>query len=151
MGDYTPKDIKEKYAEVFQAAILASRLIQSEFYVEVSEDEVGYITIHFGAALERINYQEKKKARVAIVCSSGVGTTNLLEVRLNNFLLSSTKSKTNNHSGGNKISKSEVLKNLFSDGILMFEVFEHPSPLEEERTLIESYVKEFGEKPPLNG
>ena len=82
-----------------------------------------------------------------------IGCTNKqnLEVRLNNFLLSSTKSKTNNHSGGNKISKSEVLKNLFSDGILMFEVFEHPSPLEEERTLIESYVKEFGEKPPLNG
>jgi len=78
------EDIKEKYAEVFQASKLAARLIQSEFYVEVSEDEVGYITIHFGAALERINYQEKKKARVAIVCSSGVGTTNLLEVRLNN-------------------------------------------------------------------
>ncbi len=77
-------DIKEKYTEVFQASKLAARLIQSEFYVEVSEDEVGYITIHFGAALERINYQEKKKAKVAIVCSSGVGTTNLLEVRLNN-------------------------------------------------------------------
>ncbi|RAK06944.1 transcriptional antiterminator [Halanaerobium saccharolyticum] len=78
------EDIKEKYEEVFQASKLAARLIQSEFYVEVSEDEIGYITIHFGAALERINYQEKKKARVAIVCSSGVGTTNLLEVRLNN-------------------------------------------------------------------
>ena len=78
------EDIKEKYAEVFQASKLAARLIQSEFYVEVSEDEVGYITIHFGAALERVNYQKKKKARVAIVCSSGVGTTNLLEVRLNN-------------------------------------------------------------------
>lgn len=77
-------DIKDKYAEVFQASKLAARLIQSEFYVEVSEDEVGYITIHFGAALERTNYQEKKKAKVAIVCSSGVGTTNLLEVRLNN-------------------------------------------------------------------
>ncbi|MEC9490111.1 MAG: transcription antiterminator, partial [Halanaerobiales bacterium] len=77
-------DIKEKYADVFQASKLAARLIQSEFYVEVSEDEIGYLTIHFGAALERINYQEKKKARVAIVCSSGVGTTNLLEVRLNN-------------------------------------------------------------------
>jgi len=78
------EDIKEKYKEVFQASRLAARLIQSEFYVEISEDEVGYLTIHFGAALERINYQEKKKAKVAIVCSSGVGTTNLLEVRLKN-------------------------------------------------------------------
>lgn len=78
------EDIKEKYAEVFQASRLAARLIQSEFYVEISEDEVGYLTIHFGAALERINFQKKKKAKVAIVCSSGVGTTNLLEVRLKN-------------------------------------------------------------------
>ena len=78
------EDIKEKYAEVFQASKLAARLIQSEFYVEISEDEIGYLTIHFGAALERINFQEKKKAKVAIVCSSGVGTTNLLEVRLKN-------------------------------------------------------------------
>ena len=74
-----------------------------------------------------------------------------LEVRLNNFLLSSTKLKTNNHSGGDKISKSDVLKNLLSCGILMFEVFIHNYPLKEEKTLIESYVKEFGEKPPLNG
>jgi len=78
------EDIKKKYEDVFKAAELAARLIQSEFYVEISEDEIGYITIHFGAALERINYQEKKKAKVAIVCSSGVGTTNLLEVRLEN-------------------------------------------------------------------
>ncbi|MGP3778773.1 BglG family transcription antiterminator [Halanaerobium saccharolyticum] len=78
------EDIKEKYSEVFEASKLAARLIQSEFYVEVSEDEVGYLTIHFGAALERINFQQKKKAKVAIVCSSGVGTTNLLEVRLKN-------------------------------------------------------------------
>lgn len=78
------EDIKQKYGEVFKAAKLAARLIQSEFYVEMSEDEIGYITIHFGAALERINYKQKKKAKVAIVCSSGVGTTNLLEVRLEN-------------------------------------------------------------------
>ncbi len=78
------EDIKEKYSEVFEASKLAARLIQSEFYVEISEDEVGYLTIHFGAALEKINFQKKKKARVAIVCSSGVGTTNLLEIRLKN-------------------------------------------------------------------
>lgn len=78
------EDIKEKYYQVFKAAELAARLIQSEFYVEISEAEIGYITIHFGAALERINFQNKKKARVALVCSSGVGTTNLLEVRLKN-------------------------------------------------------------------
>lgn len=78
------EDIKEKYGESFKAAKLAARIIQSEYYVEISEDEIGYLSIHFGAALERINYQQKQKARVAVVCSSGVGTTNLLEVRLKN-------------------------------------------------------------------
>jgi hypothetical protein len=74
-----------------------------------------------------------------------------LEDRLKNFLLSSSKLKTNNHSGGNKIFKSEVLKDFLSKGTLMFEVFVNNSPLEEERKSIMSYVNDFGEKPPLNG
>lgn len=77
-------DIKSKYAEIFNATSQAARLIQNEYYIEISEEEIAYLTIHFGAALERLNFPLKKSAKVVIVCSSGVGTTNLLEVRLKN-------------------------------------------------------------------
>jgi len=77
-------DIKERYGEIFTATSQAARIIQNEYYIEISEEEIAYLTIHFGAALERLNYPLKRTAEVIIVCSSGVGTTNLLEVRLKN-------------------------------------------------------------------
>ncbi len=77
-------DIKERYGDIFTATSQAARIIQNEYYIEISEEEIAYLTIHFGAALERLNYPLKRTAEVIIVCSSGVGTTNLLEVRLNN-------------------------------------------------------------------
>ena len=57
------EDIKEKYAEVFQASKLAARLIQSEFYVEISEDEIGYLTIHFGALWRELIFKKRKKQK----------------------------------------------------------------------------------------
>ena len=77
-------DIKSRYGDIFTAVEKAARMIQNEYYVEISEEEIAYLTIHFGAALERLNYPLKRTAEVVVVCSSGVGTTNLLEVRLKN-------------------------------------------------------------------
>ncbi|WP_177181371.1 BglG family transcription antiterminator [Halanaerobium salsuginis] len=77
-------DIKNKYKAVFAAAQLAVKLIQNELYVEISEDETAYLALHFGAALERLGYHKQRQVKVILVCSSGVGTTNLLEVRLKN-------------------------------------------------------------------
>ena len=94
--------------------------------------------------------------RILKVDSSGlvyIGCTKKqnFEKRLNNFILSSEKVKTNNHSGGNKISINDNLKKLISSGKLMFEIIEFDNPLEEERKMIDQYFDEFGEKPPLNG
>lgn len=75
-------EIKKNYQDIFRAATLAARLIQSEVNMEISEDEIGYITLHFGAALERKNYNARRKVRVIVVCASGIGTANLLSVRL---------------------------------------------------------------------
>lgn len=42
----------------------------------VAEDEIGYLTIHFQAALER----QIAHKRILVVCSSGVGTSHLLKI-----------------------------------------------------------------------
>ena len=73
------------------------------------------------------------------------------EKRLNDFILSMKNQKTINHPGGNKIFKNKSLKDFFSDGKIMFEVFECFNPLDEEFNLIINYISEYGEKPPLNG
>ncbi|MCV5526761.1 hypothetical protein OFN18_32365, partial [Escherichia coli] len=44
----------------------------------VSEDEVGYLTVHFQAAMER----QIARKRVLLVCATGIGTSHLLKSRI---------------------------------------------------------------------
>ncbi|MFZ5968105.1 MAG: BglG family transcription antiterminator [Bacillota bacterium] len=76
------EDIKENYPSVFGAAWATSVLFEKHFGVKVSEEEVGYLAIHIGASLERA----KGNVRVVVVCSSGIGTAQLVAVRLEKAL-----------------------------------------------------------------
>ena len=76
-------DVKSKYEEIFEATKRATKILESKLQKEISSDEIGYITLHFGAALERNeSVQSNRKLRAVLVCSSGVGTTNLLASKL---------------------------------------------------------------------
>ncbi|AGB40453.1 transcriptional antiterminator [Halobacteroides halobius DSM 5150] len=70
--------IKEDYPSVFGAAWASSIIFEKHLGIKVNEEEVGYIALHLGAALERIN----KKIKAVIVCSSGIGTSQLIASRL---------------------------------------------------------------------
>lgn len=54
--------------------------------IHFSEDEIGYLTIHLGAAAERKRMRLTKKLSVLLVCGNGVGTANLLAMTLTNHL-----------------------------------------------------------------
>lgn len=71
-------DIKRNYPSVFGATWATSVLFEKYFGVKVNEEEIGYLAIHIGAALER----QKGKTRGVMVCSSGIGTAQLAAVRL---------------------------------------------------------------------
>lgn len=53
--------------------------------MEVVEDEIAYIALHIGVALERMKLNKKKIKKVLIVCASGVGSAKLLSYRLQNL------------------------------------------------------------------
>ncbi|RKD34209.1 BglG family transcription antiterminator [Thermohalobacter berrensis] len=72
------EDIKTNYPSVFGAAWATSALIEKYYGVKVTEEEIGYIAIHVGAALERLN----NNTRAVIVCGSGIGTAQLVAIRL---------------------------------------------------------------------
>jgi len=75
-------DIKKKYPAAFQAAIIASKCIEEYLQMEVIEDEIAYIALHIGVALERMKLKKKQIKRVLIVCASGVGSAKLLSYRV---------------------------------------------------------------------
>lgn len=73
--------IKANYPSAFDAAKIASKVIEEELGIKFNEDELGYIAIHLGAAIERdkLNY---KIARTLLVCTTGLGSSKLLKYKL---------------------------------------------------------------------
>lgn len=75
------EDIKKNYPLAFEAAILAGLVIEKETETKIDENEIGYLALHIGAAIER----RKLKAapnRCLIVCASGLGTAQLIYYKL---------------------------------------------------------------------
>ena len=82
------EDIKEEYAEIFEACRRAAQVITEETGYEVNEEEVGFLAMHFGAAQERVkeNKQYTRKVNIGIVCASGFGVARLMMTRLKDKL-----------------------------------------------------------------
>jgi len=76
--------IEEMYPEIFKMSMIASELITKQFSVVIPREEVGYVAMHFGAAIERyVKLQNiEKRIKTGVVCSSGIGTSSLLYSRL---------------------------------------------------------------------
>ncbi|MFD1067634.1 BglG family transcription antiterminator [Oceanobacillus locisalsi] len=77
------EEIKKNYPLAFEAAISAGMTIGQEMGAEIDENEVGYIALHIGAAIERKKLMSGAK-RCLIVCASGFGTAQLIYYKLKN-------------------------------------------------------------------
>lgn len=71
--------IKKDYAQLFATVRQGvNEVIPS---IVVPDEEVGYIVMHFGASIERVK-QFPRKIRAVLVCTSGIGSSKLLAVRI---------------------------------------------------------------------
>lgn len=75
--------IKNNYPLAFEMTLTAvTRVFVKEPWV-LNEDDVGYVSLHIGAAIERCFAKGLEKKNVMLVCGSGQATTRMLEARLN--------------------------------------------------------------------
>lgn len=70
-------EIKDRYPMLYAVARHACRFMSWHFGRELPDEEIGYLAIHLGAAVERGRSQDKT-IRALLVCGSGVGTAQLL-------------------------------------------------------------------------
>lgn len=70
--------IKEEYTNIFGVAWACNSIFENKFGVTINEDEVGYLVLHLALSVERI----KSKIKTIIVCSSGIGTSQLVASKL---------------------------------------------------------------------
>ena len=75
-------EIKTKYSEIFNATKHAMMILETTYNCEVSDHEISYISMHFGAAFERRKRLFNSQIKAVVVCPSGVGTSSFLISKL---------------------------------------------------------------------
>lgn len=78
--------IRQQYHDLFRIAAQAANRITEDTGIHLSEDEIGYLTIHLGAAVERHKAHHDKELTVLLVCGNGIGLANLLEMTLKHHM-----------------------------------------------------------------
>lgn len=71
--------IKKEYSLLF--SIVRSGVQKIYTALQIPDEEIGYIVMHFGASLERLK-PFPRKIRAVLVCTSGIGSSKLLAVKI---------------------------------------------------------------------
>lgn len=80
------KRVKEEYKELYKLVSETLKPLSELFDQEIPEDEVAYLTLHFGAILfNSKEYVIPQKRTALIVCSSGIGSSAILYTELKNL------------------------------------------------------------------
>lgn len=78
--------IKNDYPLAFQMGVIAGKLVEQYDNIKINENEIGYIALHFGAALSRNGIKENIQAKnIIIVCASGLGISMLLKAKIEEY------------------------------------------------------------------
>lgn len=76
------KQIKEQYSAMFGLATFLGTFIENETNLKINENEIGFLMVHFQAALERNGATTK----IIIVCPGGIGTSELIANRVRRLM-----------------------------------------------------------------
>lgn len=78
------EEIKKKYSEIFEGSKRAAAVLEKWIGKPVPETEIGFLTIHFGAAQVRLEGEKEniRQVSVGIVCASGIGISRLMLSKL---------------------------------------------------------------------
>lgn len=78
------KEIKENYAEIYQKCLNVANVLEKVTGCSVPEEETGFLTVHFGAAVVRMEGRQEniRKVHIGVICSSGIGISRLMMSKL---------------------------------------------------------------------
>lgn len=77
-------DIKTNYRDIYEKCLKVSEVLKEKTGKEVPEEETGFLTVHFGAAVVRLEGRSEsiRKVHVGVICSSGIGISRLMASKL---------------------------------------------------------------------
>ncbi|EOH93857.1 BglG family transcription antiterminator [Enterococcus pallens] len=75
-------DIRDEYAVTFRTTVIAMNEIEETYQINLTDDEIGFIMVHFQCAIER----NTRVRKVFVICPNGIGTAELISLRLKKYL-----------------------------------------------------------------
>jgi lichenan operon transcriptional antiterminator len=75
-------EIRRRYPLTFEMAILFLRHLSALSGVQFGDEEVGFVAMHFGGALERMAMEEERNVKLAVICPSGEASAGLIMEKL---------------------------------------------------------------------
>ena len=80
------KQIKEEFPDLFVLVKKALKPLEEFVKRPISEEEAGYITLHFGSYVDTTNIHVDLRKKAVIVCPNGMGTSNMLKYQIEKLL-----------------------------------------------------------------
>lgn len=76
--------IKQEYGDIYSRCVEVAKVIERRYGYKVPDAETGFLAIHFGAAMVRLEgrKESKRKVWIGIVCASGIGISRLMLSKL---------------------------------------------------------------------
>lgn len=78
------EEIKKNYPDMYARCVEVAKILENNTGKSVPEEEIGFLTVHFGAAMVRLEGRNEKirTVQAGVVCSSGIGISRLMSSKL---------------------------------------------------------------------
>jgi transcriptional antiterminator/mannitol/fructose-specific phosphotransferase system IIA component (Ntr-type) len=76
------EEIRTNYKDLFHSTKYVARYLEDYIGEKIDDQEISYIALHFGAALENLKDKTANIAKIILVCGTGIGTSNMLASKL---------------------------------------------------------------------
>lgn len=85
IGNPMLEDISREYPELLEITKIVSRYLEHQIGLPISDGEVAYLALHFGAHLNR-EKANAERVRVLIICRNGISAGNMIKHELMTML-----------------------------------------------------------------
>lgn len=140
------EQIKEEYPDSFGIAWMTNSIFKKQFEKTLSEDEIGYLAIHIESMLE----QADSLIDTVIVCSQGIGISQLLAQKIKNRFkkLHVVDVISENDLSKFEASDLDLFITTFSINTKKNSIIVSPLLLEDDVNRINSFIDNFSTKSP---
>ncbi|WP_243388189.1 BglG family transcription antiterminator [Bacillus kexueae] len=80
------KTLKESYRDLFLLTKKVIVHVEQSLGITIPEDEIAYVTMHFGGWLDQEGVKVEQRKKALIVCPSGIGTSRILQKQIEELL-----------------------------------------------------------------